>query len=64
METVSGCLWFNSLQTIALTLQRREGTDAIGRGWGTRDLSPSIIFLSVSFCKFLFLACGSASLSP
>ena len=25
METVSGCLWFNSLQTIALTLQRREG---------------------------------------
>lgn len=64
METVSGCLWFNSLQTITLTLQRREGTDAIGQGWGTGDLSPSIIFLSVSFCNFLFLAYGSASLSP
>lgn len=64
METMSGCLWFNSLQTIALTLPRREGTDAIGRGWGAGDLSPSIMFLSVSFCNFLFLACGSASLTP
>lgn len=33
METVSGCLWFNSLQTIALKLGGGGGgTDVIGQG--------------------------------
>ena len=60
METVSGCLWFNSLQTIALTLG--------GHGWdrtGLRHWRPLCFnyFFSVSFCNFLLLACGSASLT-